>query len=121
MKRHVAASAAGLALGMALLAGGAAAKDGAPAESRTRGAAAGSRLDLSIREGSLGLTADPLPPGPSLDVEAERAPTGAGSVRWPSSRIEVGRGAYLEVLPACHPGLDDFGRLPRSRGRLPRR
>ena len=60
-------------------------------------------LALSIRALSLGQ--------PSFidsgDVERVRAPTGAGTSRWPSATTPIGRGVYLNVMPACIPGVDE--------------
>src|SRR5262249_60959495 len=53
-------------------------------------------LDLSIRARSLGLT-----PGasgdPTLGLGTMRAPTGAGSSRWPSNVSELAPGLYLHM------------------------
>jgi hypothetical protein len=108
-------------LALALLpTGGAAAKDAAAPEP-PRPDAAGGSLDLSIRARALGLTGDvmPLVP-PSLEFEAERAPTGAGTSRWPSSRTELGKGVYIDVSPVCIPGVDEPAFPPLLR-RSPRR
>ena len=63
-------------------------------------------LDLSIRARALGIVSEPLVT-PTLDLEARKATTGAGSLRMPSSTVAVGRGVYVGVSPACLPGLDD--------------
>src|SRR5262249_29342679 len=57
-------------------------------------------LDLSIRARALGLV-----PGPTgdttLGLGTMRAPTGAGTTRWPSA--ELAPGVYLQVAPTCLP------------------
>jgi hypothetical protein len=73
-------------------------------------------LDLSIRAQSLGLT-----PGvtgdTTLGLGTMRAPTGAGTTRWPSA--ELAPGVYLQVAPTCLPGEDPFSsrRPPPARRR----
>jgi hypothetical protein len=73
-------------------------------------------LDLSIRARSLGLT-----PGATgdttLGLGTMRAPTGAGTTRWPSA--ELAPGVYLQVAPTCLPGEDPFSarRPPPARRR----
>ena len=81
--------------------------------SATEVPAAGS-LDLAIRAQALGLT--PATVGdPTLGLGTMRAPTGAGTTRWPSA--EVAPGLYMGA-PTCLPGEDSFSlRRPPSRRR----
>jgi len=58
-------------------------------------------LIMSIRALSLGQTLFPAP----AEMERVKAPTGAGTSRWPTG--EVGRGVYISVMPACIPGVDE--------------
>ena len=76
-------------------------------------------LDLSIRAQALGILAPPRD-ADRLGIEAERAPTGAGTTRMPQAVTELRPGLYLSVMPACVPGYDDFP-VPRRRGAPPRR
>jgi hypothetical protein len=69
-------------------------------------------LDLSIRAQSLGVAPLPSGDGASLGLETMKAPTGAGSTRWPSRTTEVARGVYVGIQPLCLPGEDIF---PTSR------
>jgi hypothetical protein len=71
-------------------------------------------LVLSIRALALGQA--PLAAGG--DGERVKAPTGAGTSRWPTA--EVGRGVYISVMPACIPGVDEPLR-PASRAGPARR
>jgi hypothetical protein len=87
-----------------------------PAPASSTDAPAPGSLDLSIRARSLGLV-----PGATgdttLGLGTMRAPTGAGTTRWPSS--ELAPGVYLQVAPACLPGEDPFSsrRPPPARRR----
>jgi hypothetical protein len=46
------------------------------------------------------------------DVGRVKAPTGAGSDRWPTG--ELAKGVYISVMPACIPGVDEpLGPAPR--------
>jgi hypothetical protein len=113
MGRMTMRGATGLVLGALLFAGTAYGGDDAVPP----GAAPAGRdatLDISIRARTLGIGPDTLP-APSLDLEAQRAPTGAGSLRWPSETMEVARGVYVHVMPRCIPGVDDFPALPGRR------
>lgn len=58
-------------------------------------------LVLSIRALSLGQPAFPT----TTEVERVKAPTGAGSTRWPTG--EIAKGVYISVMPACIPGVDE--------------
>ena len=60
-------------------------------------------LVLSIRALSLGQT----PFAETGEMERVKAPTGAGTSRWPSATTPVGRGVYISVMPACIPGVDE--------------
>lgn len=60
-------------------------------------------LVLSIRALSLGQT----PFVETGEMERVKAPTGAGTSRWPSAATPVGRGVYISVMPACIPGVDE--------------
>jgi hypothetical protein len=62
-------------------------------------------LLLSIRAlaGPMPLSIDPG--GTGSDVERVKAPTGAGSDRWPTG--ELAKGVYISVMPACIPGVDE--------------
>jgi hypothetical protein len=72
-------------------------------------------LVLSIRALSLGQT----PLTETGELERVKAPTGAGTSRWPSSSTQVGRGVYISVMPACIPGVDEplWPGVPRARRR----
>jgi hypothetical protein len=61
-------------------------------------------LVLSIRALSLERTRFTTDTG---ELERVKAPTGAGTSRWPSATTAVGRGVYLSVMPACIPGVDE--------------
>jgi hypothetical protein len=75
-------------------------------------------LDLSIRARSLGVVPEPTGEAAPLGLETMRAPTGAGSTRWPSRTTEVARGVYVSVEPLCLPGEDGlFPRYPGVRRR----
>ncbi|HEX2499952.1 MAG TPA: hypothetical protein VHO73_00745 [Methylomirabilota bacterium] len=70
-------------------------------------------LVLSIRALSLGQTQFAPDTG---ELERVKAPTGAGTSRWPSATTAVGRGVYISVMPACIPGVDEpFLPGPRRR------
>jgi hypothetical protein len=58
-------------------------------------------LVLSIRALSMGQSAFPM----TQEVERVKAPTGAGSTRWPTG--EIAKGVYISVMPACIPGVDE--------------
>ena len=60
-------------------------------------------LVLSIRALSLGQT----PFAETGELERVKAPTGAGTSRWPSAATPIGRGVYISVMPACIPGVDE--------------
>lgn len=60
-------------------------------------------LVLSIRALSVGQT----PFVETGEMERVKAPTGAGTSRWPSAATPVGRGVYISVMPACIPGVDE--------------
>jgi len=60
-------------------------------------------LDLSIRARALGIAPEP-PGGATLGLEPMKAPTGAGSTRWPRPVTELGKGVYISVDPLCLPG-----------------
>jgi hypothetical protein len=74
-------------------------------------------LVLSIRALSLGQTSLPA----NVDMERVKAPTGAGTSRWPSASTEVARGVYLSVMPVCIPGVDEPYRAPVGRRAAPAR
>lgn len=112
--------AAGTVLGLALLAGAAYSGDDASSTREGTVGTPGSRLDLSIRARALGVTSEPWT-GSSLDLEPQKAPTGAGSTRMPSATAEIGRGIYIGLMPACVPGVDDFRVPSRRPGRPARR
>ena len=61
-------------------------------------------LVLSIRALSVGQTPFAADTG---ELERVKAPTGAGTSRWPSATTAVGRGVYISVMPACIPGVDE--------------
>jgi hypothetical protein len=68
----------------------------------------GLSLVLSIRALAVG----PVPlsigaPDGTTGTEVGRvkAPTGAGSDRWPTG--ELAKGVYISVMPACIPGVDE--------------
>ena len=110
---------------MVLLAGAAYGGDdaspapGAPVAPKAPAAAPDGSLDVSIRARALGLVPESLA-APSLEFEVQRAPTGAGSMRWPSDRTEIGRGIYVGLMPSCGP--EDLLRpLPGRRVQPPRR
>jgi hypothetical protein len=58
-------------------------------------------LVLSIRALAVGPMSFPA----SADVERIKAPTGAGTTRWPTG--EIAKGVYISVMPACIPGVDE--------------
>ncbi|HEY7601920.1 MAG TPA: hypothetical protein VIB60_05395 [Methylomirabilota bacterium] len=58
-------------------------------------------LVLSIRALSIG----PAPFEAGSEMERVKAPTGAGSTRWPTG--EIAKGVYISVMPACIPGVDE--------------
>ena len=122
--RRSTASLAGTVLGLVLLAGAAHGGDdaspapGAPVAPKAPAAAPDGGLDVSIRARALGLIPEPLT-APSLEFEAQRAPTGAGSMRWPSDRTEIGRGVYVGLMPSCGP--EDLLRSLPGRRAQPRR
>jgi hypothetical protein len=60
-------------------------------------------LVLSIRALSVGQS----PFVETGEMERVKAPTGAGTSRWPSAATPVGRGVYISVMPACIPGVDE--------------
>ena len=60
-------------------------------------------LVMSIRALSLGQT----PFTETGEMERVKAPTGAGTSRWPSAATPIGRGVYISVMPACIPGVDE--------------
>ena len=60
-------------------------------------------LVLSIRALSVGQS----PFVDTGEMERVKAPTGAGTSRWPSAATPVGRGVYISVMPACIPGVDE--------------
>jgi hypothetical protein len=71
-------------------------------------------LDLSMRAESLGLTPG-MTGDPTLGLGTMRAPTGAGTSRWPSA--EIAPGIFLGA-PTCLPGEDPFfSRRPPARRR----
>jgi hypothetical protein len=75
-------------------------------------------LDLSIRARSLGVVPEPTEEAATLGLETMRAPTGAGTTRWPSRTAEVARGVYVGIEPLCLPGEDGlFPRYPGARRR----
>ena len=116
MRRSTVSLAGGAVLGLVLLAGVAhGGGDVSPMPGPPAGAPDGS-LDVSIR--ALRLVPEPLA-APSLEFEAQRAPTGAGSMRWPSGRTEIGRGIYVGLMPSCGP--EDLLRPLPGRRALPRR
>lgn len=119
MRRSMANLVGGAALGLVLLAG--VAYGGGGDVSPMPGAPAGAPdegLDISIRARALGLVPEPLA-APSLEFETQRAPTGAGSMRWPSDRTEIGRGVYVGLMPSCGP--EDLLRGAPRRRTQPRR
>jgi hypothetical protein len=68
----------------------------------------GERLDLSIRARGLGIS--PMTPSlGNLGLETVKAPTGAGSLRMPSTTEEIAPGVYFTVAPTCLPGEEAFG------------
>jgi hypothetical protein len=74
----------------------------------------GERLDLSIRARGLGI--GPMTPTiENLGLESAKAPTGAGSLRMPSTTEEIAPGVYFTVAPPCLPGED----LPLGRRTVP--
>ena len=67
----------------------------------------GLSLVLSLRAlavGSLPLSIGPTD-GTGSEVGRVKAPTGAGTDRWPTG--ELGKGVYISVMPACIPGVDE--------------
>jgi hypothetical protein len=102
------------ALALTGLAGAAHGTDGTPAP---QSGPPTSTLDMTIRARALGLT-DPMPlTPPSIEFEAQRAPTGAGTSRWPSARSDLGKGITIEMAPICIPGVDEPYFPPRARNR----
>jgi hypothetical protein len=79
----------------------------------------GLSLVLSLRALAVG----PMPlsigsPDGSTGAEVGRvkAPTGAGSDRWPTG--ELAKGVYISVMPACIPGVDEpLGPIRRAPAR----
>ncbi len=61
-------------------------------------------LVLSIRALAVGSTA-PFVIDTEQQMERVKAPTGAGSTRWPTG--EIAKGVYISVMPACIPGVDE--------------
>ena len=118
MRQSTVSLAGGAVLGLVLLAGVAHGGDVSPMPGTPAGSPDRS-LDVSIRARALGLIPEPLAV-PSLEFEAQRAPTGAGSMRWPSDRTEIGRGIYVGLMPSCGPE-DLLRSLPGRRAQPPRR
>jgi hypothetical protein len=99
-----------LAIGTALLATAGLAVAAPPGQSSDPG----ERLDLSIRARGLGI--GPMTPTiENLGLETAKAPTGAGSLRMPSTTEEIAPGVYFTVAPTCLPGED----LPLGRRNVP--
>jgi hypothetical protein len=118
MRRSTGSLAGGTVLGLVLLAGVAyGGGDVSPMPGAPAGAPDGG-LDVSIRARALGLVPEPLA-APSLEFEPQRAPTGAGSMRWPSDRTEIARGVYVGLMPSCGP--EDLLRGAPRRRTQPRR
>jgi hypothetical protein len=64
--------------------------------------------DLSLVLSIRALAVGPMPltlGSEGSDVERVKAPTGAGSTRWPTG--EIAKGVYISVMPACIPGVDE--------------
>jgi hypothetical protein len=118
MRRTVASFLAGVAL--ALGAGTVLAADEAGPKPAVPQARPGASLDLWSRARSMSITPEVLP-APSIEVEAQRAPTGAGTMQWPSTSAEIAPGVWVSVMPSCRPE-DELWRLPPARARrAPRR
>jgi hypothetical protein len=99
-----------LAIGTALLATAGLAAAAPPGQATDPG----ERLDLSIRARGLGIS--PMTPTiENLGLESAKAPTGAGSLRMPSTTEEIAPGVYFTVAPTCLPGED----LPLGRRNVP--
>jgi hypothetical protein len=99
-----------VALGTALLVTAGLAHAAPPGQSSDPG----ERLDLSIRARGLGI--GPMTPTiENLGLETAKAPTGAGSLRMPSTTEEIAPGVYFTVAPTCLPGED----LPLGRRNVP--
>jgi hypothetical protein len=94
----------GPVLGGVLLAAAPALASGEPARPAGPSSSPEASLILSIRARALGVITD-APDGAS--VERVKAPTGEGVSRMPSATTEIGRGAYVTVMPACIPGVDE--------------
>lgn len=90
-----------------------------PAASPESDPAPSGSLDLSIRARSLGLVPPESQGAAALGLETMKAPTGAGTARWPSAVTELAPGVYIYVAPACVPGEDPLSprRPPASRRR----
>jgi hypothetical protein len=113
MVKSLAGLAAGAVLGLGALCGTAHGGDDAAPKPAAASAGPDTGLDLSIRARALGIVPESLV-APSLDLEAQKAPTGAGSMRWPSARTEIARGVYITMMPSCGPE-DELWRLPGRR------
>jgi hypothetical protein len=74
-------------------------------------------LVLSIRALAVGPV--PLTMGTGTEMERIKAPTGAGTTRWPTG--EIAKGVYISVMPACIPGVDEPAGPPLHRRALPAR
>jgi hypothetical protein len=99
-----------LAMGTALLATAGLAAAAPPGQATDPG----ERLDLSIRARGLGIS--PMTPTiENLGLESAKAPTGAGSLRMPSTTEEIAPGVYFTVAPTCLSGED----LPLGRRNVP--
>ena len=64
--------------------------------------------DLSLVLSIRALSVAPVPftlGSEGSEVERVKAPTGAGSTRWPTG--EIAKGVYISVMPACIPGVDE--------------
>jgi hypothetical protein len=76
----------------------------------------GLSLVLSIRALAVGPVPLSIGTPDSADVGRVRAPTGAGSDRWPTG--ELAKGVYISVMPACIPGVDEpLGPIRRAPAR----
>jgi hypothetical protein len=111
----------GMVLGAVTLLGGVALASGDPTTTEATPPAPSAPgqgdlpLVLSIRALSLGQVPFPA----NVDTERIKAPTGAGTSRWPSASTEVARGVYLSVMPVCVPGIDEPYRAPVSQRAAP--
>jgi hypothetical protein len=120
MSQNLAGLGAGVALGLGALSGLAYGGDEVTPPPAAPSTGPDTGLDLSIRARALGIVPESLT-APSLDFEAQRAPTGAGSMRWPSARTEIAPGVFVTMMPSCGPE-DELWRLPGRRpGHSPRR